>query len=73
MNILITRVCGFIGFHVVERLVIKGFNVSDFTFYNSRSVNGLIYELKNFLIQITQCFILNIFVENNNIISNLDK
>ena len=40
MKIFVTGACGFIGSHVVERLVKKGFNVSAFTFYNSRGSNG---------------------------------
>jgi len=42
MNILVTGACGFIGSHIVERLVKKGHNVSAFTFYNSRGSNGWI-------------------------------
>jgi NAD dependent epimerase/dehydratase len=40
MKIFVTGACGFIGSHVVERLVKEGFNVSAFTFYNSRGSNG---------------------------------
>lgn len=40
MNILVTGACGFIGSHVVEKLVLKGHKVSAFTFYNSRGSNG---------------------------------
>ena len=40
MNILVTGACGFIGSHLVERLVKKGHNVKAFTFYNPRGLNG---------------------------------
>ena len=40
MKILVTGACGFIGSHLVERLVKKGHRVSAFTFYNSRGSNG---------------------------------
>ena len=40
MNILVTGACGFIGSHLVEKLVKKGFNVTAFTFYNARGSNG---------------------------------
>ena len=45
MNILVTGACGFIGSHVVERLVKKGHNVSAFTFYSARGLNGWIDNL----------------------------
>ena len=40
MNIFVTGACGFIGSHVIEKLVLKGHNVTAFTFYNSRGFNG---------------------------------
>ena len=40
MKILVTGACGFIGSHLVERLVKKGHRVNAFTFYNSRGSNG---------------------------------
>lgn len=40
MNILVTGACGFIGSHVVEKLVKKNFNVTAFSFYNSLGSNG---------------------------------
>ena len=40
MKILVTGACGFIGSHVVEKLVKKNFNVTAFTFYNSLGSNG---------------------------------
>jgi NAD dependent epimerase/dehydratase len=40
MNILVTGACGFIGSHIVEKLVKKNFNVTAFTFYNSLGSNG---------------------------------
>lgn len=40
MNILVTGACGFIGSHLVEKLVKKGYNVTAFTFYNARGSNG---------------------------------
>ena len=40
MNILVTGACGFIGSHLIEKLVKKGHRVSAFTFYNARGFNG---------------------------------
>ena len=40
MNILITGACGFIGSHLVEKLVRQNHNVRAFTFYNSRNSQG---------------------------------
>ena len=40
MNILVTGACGFIGSHLVEKLVKQNHNVSAFTFYNSRNSYG---------------------------------
>ena len=40
MNILVTGACGFIGSHIVEKLIKKNFNVTAFTFYNSLGSNG---------------------------------
>lgn len=40
MNILITGACGFIGSHLVEKLVKGNHNVRAFTFYNSRNSHG---------------------------------
>ena len=40
MNILITGACGFIGSHLVEKLVKGHHNVRAFTFYNSRNSHG---------------------------------
>ena len=40
MNILITGACGFIGSHLVEKLVKENHNVRAFTFYNSRNSHG---------------------------------
>jgi len=40
MNILVTGACGFIGSHLVERLVKDNYNVRAFTFYNSRNSYG---------------------------------
>jgi NAD dependent epimerase/dehydratase len=51
MNILVTGACGFIGSHVVERLVKKGHNVSAFTFYNARGLNGWIDNLDKKIIK----------------------
>jgi len=51
MNILVTGACGFIGSHTVERLVKKGHNVSAFTFYNSRGLNGWIDNLDKKIIK----------------------
>ena len=42
MNILVTGACGFIGSHLVEKLVKKGHSVSAFIFYNARGLNGWI-------------------------------
>ena len=51
MNILVTGACGFIGSHLVERLVKKGHNVSAFTFYNARGLNGWIDNLDKKIIK----------------------
>ena len=40
MNILIKGACGFIGSHLVEKLVKGNHNVRAFTFYNSRNSHG---------------------------------
>ena len=40
MNILVTGACGFIGSHLVEKLVKQNHNVHAFTFYNSRNSYG---------------------------------
>lgn len=40
MNILVTGACGFIGSHIVEKLIKKNYNVTAFTFYNSKGSNG---------------------------------
>ena len=40
MNILVTGACGFIGSHLVEKLVKENHNVRAFTFYNSRNLHG---------------------------------
>ena len=40
MNILVTGACGFIGSHLVEKLVTENHNVRAFTFYNSRNSHG---------------------------------
>tara|TARA_B100000575_G_C23109226_1_gene640557 strand:- start:311 stop:1306 length:996 start_codon:yes stop_codon:yes gene_type:complete len=40
MNILVTGACGFIGSHLIEKLVKNGHRVSAFTFYNARGSHG---------------------------------
>ncbi len=40
MKILVTGACGFIGSHLVEKLIKKNYKVKAFTFYNSRGSNG---------------------------------
>jgi len=40
MKILVTGACGFIGSHLVEKLVKENHNVRAFTFYNSRNSHG---------------------------------
>ena len=40
MRILVTGACGFIGSHLVEKLVKQNYNVKAFTFYNARGSNG---------------------------------
>ena len=40
-KILVTGADGFIGSHLVERLIDKGFNVRAFTFYNSFNSLGM--------------------------------
>ena len=35
MRILVTGADGFIGSHLVEKLVLNGFDVNAFTYYNS--------------------------------------
>ena len=51
MNILVTGACGFIGSHLVEKLVKRGHNVSAFTFYNARGSNGWIDNLDKRIIK----------------------
>ena len=40
MNILVTGACGFIGSHLVEKLIKENHNVKALTFYNSRNSHG---------------------------------
>ena len=40
MRILVTGACGFIGSHLVEKLVKQNYSVKAFTFYNARGSNG---------------------------------
>ena len=40
MNIFVTGACGFIGSHLVERLVKDNHNVKALAFYNPRGSNG---------------------------------
>ena len=40
MKILVTGACGFIGSHLVEKLVELNHHVKAFTFYNSRGSHG---------------------------------
>ena len=51
LNILVTGADGFIGSHLTEELVKKGFNVRAFVYYNSFNSNGwldsLPFEVKN--------------------------
>ena len=42
MNILVTGACGFIGSHLVEKLVKLNYNVKAFTNYNSQNSYGWI-------------------------------
>ena len=39
-NILVTGACGFIGSHIVEKLVKNGFNVTAMAYYNPLNSNG---------------------------------
>jgi nucleoside-diphosphate-sugar epimerase len=47
MKILVTGACGFIGSHLVEKLVAIGHSVKAFTFYNSRGSNGWLDNIDN--------------------------
>lgn len=40
MNIFVTGACGFIGSHLVEKLVQKNYKVKALSFYNARGMNG---------------------------------
>ena len=45
MNIFVTGACGFIGSHLVEKLVKNNFNVKALTFYNNRNHYGWLENL----------------------------
>ena len=45
MNIFVTGACGFIGSHLVEKLVKKNYNVKALTFYNNRNNYGWLENL----------------------------
>jgi len=54
MRILVTGACGFIGSHLVEKLVKKNFKVKAFTFYNSIGSNGWIDNIDKKIIKDTE-------------------
>ena len=45
MNIFVTGACGFIGSHLVEKLVKNNYNVKALTFYNNRNNYGWLENL----------------------------
>ena len=45
MNVFVTGACGFIGSHLVEKLVKNNYNVKALTFYNNRNHYGWLENL----------------------------
>ncbi len=53
MKILVTGACGFIGSHLVEKLVKQNHYVKAFSFYNARGSNGWLDNIDNKIIKDT--------------------
>ena len=54
MRVLVTGACGFIGSHLVEKLVKKNFKVKAFTFYNSIGSKGWLDNIDKKIIKDTE-------------------
>ena len=53
-NILVTGACGFIGSHVVEKLVKNGFNVTAMAYYNPLNSNGWLDSLDKKILKLLE-------------------